>query len=396
MKLFPTILLCAISNVLTSQIAASQEEFETKSTTSAIKFEFDEVRALTEINSPKTGDSYPWISNDGLRLYFSQETNNHDEFMVSSRTDVNSDFETPVPLSIGSNQDDNLSMWLTPDELTIYFVTREVHGEYTTTLHKVTRLSIGDEFNTYSIITLLGDASGFISSPSFTNDLKELYLYNSPGSYSNKILLFEQVDELTYSLKDSLPIPSRLFVNPGKLGHDGLKFYLPLDGPKPYFNKMYLYERESTNSPFGLPRCLSNESINDSSDIGQPTTSNDGNYFVFTRNTGTWDSNDLYIAQRESDPLAIKDYIKTSQSEISIYPNPAVNYLNIKIISAFKSNQLMVSIYSIDGVLIQSTIHPNDNDFLRLSTDRCASGIYLMSISGNNMPAVSKKFVVRK
>ena len=34
--------------------------------------EFDTIRYLTEINADNQADAYPWLSDDGLRIYFVQ------------------------------------------------------------------------------------------------------------------------------------------------------------------------------------------------------------------------------------------------------------------------------------------------------------------------------------
>lgn len=359
-----------------------------------VDMQFDQVRPLSEINSKK-GDAYPWISHDGLRLYYCQESEKLDYIVMSQRKDVDADFEKPVKLGINSTQHDNISVWLSKDELSIYFFTRQSHGAFSSTLQKATRSSIGDSFGTSSTINLLGEASGFLSSPSFTNDMEELYLYNSPYG-ENRILVFEKIDELNYQLKHKVPTPKGHKILPGKLGSNGLKYYLPLENYATMENKICVFERSSIEEPFELCSEISNDLINEIKDSGQPSISNDGNFMVFTRSQGTWSQNDLYIAQKAVTPTPIVNSTKNNHINFSIYPNPAIDNLNIKLNSELQSTPLTISSYSMDGVLVSSKVYHANNGEISLSTQGHSSGMYLLIVNGDNLLKVSKRFVVKK
>src|SRR5262245_57800980 len=58
----------------------------------------NEVRVLDELNKEDKADAYPWISNDGLRLYFTQAGREGDGIMVAERPDTYHPFNTPVSL----------------------------------------------------------------------------------------------------------------------------------------------------------------------------------------------------------------------------------------------------------------------------------------------------------
>src|ERR1700740_2129980 len=77
--------------------------------------QFDSIRPLGELNT-QYADAYPWISADGLRLYYTDGGNN--QIMYTERSNINSYFNAPTvaPLTFAGA----ISCWLTQNELTMY------------------------------------------------------------------------------------------------------------------------------------------------------------------------------------------------------------------------------------------------------------------------------------
>ena len=88
----------------------------------AVDLGYDGTRALSEINNSVAGEGYPWISADGLRLYYTS-TSGESNFMIyySERATVESLFQAPVPASI--NVVAPLSIWLSENEMEAYATT---------------------------------------------------------------------------------------------------------------------------------------------------------------------------------------------------------------------------------------------------------------------------------
>ena len=78
-------------------------------------------RALDEINIANAVDAYPWISTNGLRVYFTQNVEGTDRIVMAERSSANEPFQKPVALDLNMNEYGNMSCWLSNDELTIYF-----------------------------------------------------------------------------------------------------------------------------------------------------------------------------------------------------------------------------------------------------------------------------------
>lgn len=77
--------------------------------------------------------------------------------------------------------------------------------------------------------------------------------------------------------------------------------------------------------------------------------------------------------------------------EVTIYPNPASEYLYIHNPTAYELSQVML--YSSIGKLVLTQSHPNTN---RLSTESLADGMYYLKLSLSNHQQVIKKIIIQK
>jgi hypothetical protein len=150
---------------------------------------FDSVRALSEINLPDSPDAYPWISPDGLRLYY---TRGNGRLFVSQRASTNDLFSTPslVTFNITDTLNSILSSWLTADELQIYYITSYPNYHF----FHATRLTIKDPFTEPELCTGFSNYS-FITAPSIYNH--ELYLCSIAESESDSYILVFNKDTVS-------------------------------------------------------------------------------------------------------------------------------------------------------------------------------------------------------
>ncbi|MBI5020342.1 MAG: T9SS type A sorting domain-containing protein [Ignavibacteriales bacterium] len=132
---------------------------------------FDSLRALTEINSLDTADTYPWISPDGLHLYFTKGDGIEDDLFMSTRNNLNEPFSTPVLLEVDLITSRKISCWLSNDELELYFTAGE-SGD--SVMHSIRQNPL-DPFPAPVLIPSLSKY-GFVAGISLAGD--ELYLYN--------------------------------------------------------------------------------------------------------------------------------------------------------------------------------------------------------------------------
>ena len=61
---------------------------------------FSDIRPLDEINDPSLSDSYPWLSNDGLRIYFTKQKGSEIAFYYAERKGLNDRFSKPKKLDL--------------------------------------------------------------------------------------------------------------------------------------------------------------------------------------------------------------------------------------------------------------------------------------------------------
>jgi hypothetical protein len=140
---------------------------------------FNTVRALSEINVVNKADAYPWMSSDGLRLYYSKQTvSSLSSIYYADRPNIESNFNTPQSIINGTITSHELvSCWLTNDELNIYFIADDIpNGNMTTTLFHSTRTSTSTNFSSLNVVTLTGSITGFIVGVSFTQDMSQLFV----------------------------------------------------------------------------------------------------------------------------------------------------------------------------------------------------------------------------
>ncbi len=126
-------------------------------------------RMLDELSAIDTADAYPWISPDGLRVYFVRDEKMY-HAMRSSRSDK---FSRPVPVSFaGDVQTPVVSVWLSNNEKKLFYISAN-------TIYMAERKKTNRPFKLPVVFTSEFKEFEFIASQSFSPDMKDLYLYYS-------------------------------------------------------------------------------------------------------------------------------------------------------------------------------------------------------------------------
>ena len=138
---------------------------------------FDFVRSLSEINQPDSGEGYPWISPDGLALYYTKLLT----LAVTRRNSISEPFGTPQQMRIGSPSP--FAAWLTNDQKQMYFSQQAP----TQCIYSASRPSPDDTFHTP---LQHSEFSGFwfVAGPSMIGD--QFYIYHLSPQQSRMILIF--------------------------------------------------------------------------------------------------------------------------------------------------------------------------------------------------------------
>lgn len=356
---------------------------------STIHIELEDIRSVEEINEDYNAEAYPWISNDGLRIYFTKtDTDSLNKIFFAERFDLNSVFTNIHPLSINFEEYSNISCWLSSDELNIYFIQR-YYGNQNKLFHS-SRNNIEEQFLPPIEVQLLGDFNGFISGPSLTIDFNQLFIYNSDLNFVN-ILIFEQLGEDSYILADTLNVPFGFSPGPGQLTSDDLKYYFSLEDTIFDNSRLHVYERQNIDSPFDSLYVLENQFFSDYANYHQPSVSNNNNFIIFTRSTeNSWSSNDLYISSCSFTGF-VYNTIPVTKSTLSNHPNP-FNPTTTMTFYIGESSNVSLNIYNIRGQLIKQLVKSKLNKGTQTITwdgrdkyeETCPSGIYLCKLVIND------------
>lgn len=325
---------------------------------------WSDIRALNEINTADA-DVYPWLSPDGLRLYFTQDQGNI-VLLMASRTSVDSLFGNVQPLSFNMPGLDYVSCWLTNDELEIFLTTSSIGY---TDFYYANRSSINSPFSTPTQMQINGISPSFYSGPSLTQDKSQLFLYK--GSGTDSIYVFTQTGPLTYDFSERLPIGD---TGAGQLSKDGLKYYIGVNVPTT--GELYVSSRDSLAGSFTSFTPLMG-TINTPLWELTPTLNGSGDIMVFaTSSNNQWNGNDLYIAKGHCTPVSIEEVDK-SDTELVIYPNPTTGALTIK---HARQGAEQLHIYDLHGRLMLAQSLERQESEVTIDMNGMEKGMYFCQI----------------
>lgn len=339
-----------------------------------VTMEIDTLRALDEVNLSGSADAYPWISSDGLRLYFSQGSDT--KIFTAERKNDDESFSEPVllPLVNGENVD-CFCPWLTVDEKTIFFIKRRSDNQRTTTLYRANRTMVTVPFDTCSKITLVGDITGFLSGPSLTQDLEHLFLYNSNSSDIDYILYLNKSGDNEYTLRDTLSMPAGYTPAPGQLSVDGERFYLGIESGST--RKLAVLTRYNERGVFEHHSFLEfSDSSSKDMRMMQPSVSGNGKHVVFVSNSSnSWDSNDLYVAS-DLESIALLSSSGTASSSVSLTQTKN----NIALTLHSEAAVSTVELFSVSGKLLKAVTSKVGDSKVSVSMQEFPSGCYLYRV----------------
>ena len=370
-------------------------------------YNYNVARPLYEINFNGAANTYPYISADGLRLYFSQGINSnpfdviYQNLYVASRTNTTSNFENKQIVS-DLFPDSINSSWLTNDELEIYYTSGSISYLNRSGLYHSTRTSITSAFGYPQQVALNGmkytNNSSTIAGPSLTPDMEELYIYNtvyaggSPHTYS--ILRFKRQTDSSFTLVDTLARSLLKKPTAGQLSKDGLRFITSYLDSSTDSLKLCILSRTVLKEIFSAT-CFNilNGSINKNFNFNWlPSVTADYKTIAFVREyNGSWNSNLLYITTDTSASAGIIPLIKDISYKIQVYPNPTGNHL------IFQSDQYLhnttIIIYNTLGKMVKR-IEDINGDIYKINNIGLTGGVYFYRISNKDVNSTGK-FLIR-
>ncbi|HEX8549002.1 MAG TPA: T9SS type A sorting domain-containing protein [Cytophagaceae bacterium] len=354
--------------------------------------EWENGRALREIkkferewptsNPPVEREHSPWLSGDGLRLYYiTGIPYGHIQFTFRPHPDslFNS---TPTVLSLAGTNEDVYHVWLSNDELSLYYSLRDGKS------YHVRRSSINGSFSEPLMLTFTGAQQN----PSIfsLNATQERLFCNS----ATKLYEYIRTSISSFALKDSttLPIPSyiRWHIGGGQLSKDGLSYFISSNYTNPFsmsFYKIFQLTRANQEDQFSL------DTLYDVGVSGYGASfSNNLDYVVFERlDPHNDDTTDLGAATKRSivtSTLEPSDFI----TQFKLYPNSTLGKFSI--LTQTTDNHLNVEVYNSLGkkVYQNKSFNPAQSKEIDLTGE--ASGVYFVTLSDGENRVGMEKLVI--
>jgi hypothetical protein len=334
---------------------------------------FTDLRALTEINTA-TGDAYPWISGDGLRLYYINGSGIENTIKFTQRPDTNSNFTIPadIPFTAGVP----ISIWLSQDELDAYVCVDPLAAG----LYHMHRESVGESFGIPVLQTLSGITTTFLSSVSLTPDHNEMYVFTSVSGYQRLV----RTSPTSFQASGTVNFAAGNYAGPGQLSKDGLDFFAS-SGPAGAIT-IKLLSRADTADAFDGTNAELITGINDvTAEVNSaPSVSDDNEWIAFVRSPDDYyETNDLYIARNANLSLT---GTPAQNHKIEMYPNPSNGEIH------FKWNTKTHATLEIFNNLGQLILQKPMPDYINLT--RYESGIYFAKITASGF-SETKKIILK-
>lgn len=337
--------------------------------------DYDNVRALSELNTSNSGEAYPWISPDGLHLYFTQGISIYTSLYYTSRANVSGNFSTATLLPITFPDGTSIiSCWLSSDELDIYVSTRSG-------LFYAHRTSQSLPFGAASLISLNGSpAFSFCSGASLNAAQNTLYAYVNMDTAGQGILKFTRSSATSFVYAGILQSLTPYKILAGQLSKDDLAFMFSAEYAATD-SKIAQLTRTATTTDFSLDSFSILQGVNNARPINiQPSATTNQEWIAFVKNTtGDWSDNDMYIAHNNQFPLGNNE---NTFDGLSVYPNPSDGKF---IFQSTNADDYLVEVYNAVGQKITAKQSGNELDLSGYS-----KGIYLIKFTANNSTTVKK------
>lgn len=289
------------------------------------------------VNKPGVADAYPFLSADGLRLYFtSNREGGHGRFFVSTRKSIKEPFGEPVVLS-KHLPDGYYAGSLTSDELTLCMVNS---GD----MYISKRYSRSGEFS--EPVQLKGIPDQYHFGPAVSPD-GNMIIVTATVDNIDVFKIYTRQSEYTFTEAGILPVPQGNDIGPGQFSKDGLSYYFSIEDEKVTKEaSIWRYTRPSTNDKFVDLEQLP-VTINALQRNFQPTVNADASIIVHvTSQNDLWEEDDIVlvndpgkaltapeqftsITKNDASTLTVKT--KVTSTQIKTFPNPFLSDIVLEI-----------------------------------------------------------------
>jgi hypothetical protein len=343
---------------------------------------YDSTRALDEINDFFNADAYPWISPDGLRLYFIRGTNPNlfnTQLMLTERVNTNSYFNSPIIVPLGISNP--TSCWFSNDELNVYIC----NGD---SIYFADRITSSSPFNSPVPIQLTGFPPHTFVGGASLNLAQDILLLSLDTSttYQPVIAEFSRTSPTSFSYTRTLFPPTGYETGVGQLSKDDLTYYFDARFNNG-FSLLYQVSRTTVADSFNLSMLQLIQGINDTLKYNiEPSMSDNLDWLAFVRaSTIHWESNDLYLSHNGITSSAFNQ--ETKPQSVSLFPNPTIGQFAITL-SSTNAEITVNDIFGKQLFKIQS-----EQLTTRLQLDN--NGVYLVQVT-TKQGVTTQKLIVNR
>lgn len=284
---------------------------------------YDSIRPLSEINIANYADAYPWISPDGLRLYYTSELSNN-KLVMAQRASINSYFGLPTQVQFYPPAS-NYSFWLSNNELDVYTCA----GPYVYYAHRnlntdpfgsPIQITINSTFNITNLM-----------SPSLNQSQNNLYMSVYINSNATGIAEFTRTSANAFSYTRTLPAISSYTNIVGQLSKNELSMFFTAKNISGQFSIME-FKRSTPSDTFNINSLFSIQ-INDPNLFkSQPSLTDSCNWIVYvSSNINSWGADDLYIGKKINNISTQNLTEDKNVWMVSVFPIPSKKVINIQI-----------------------------------------------------------------
>lgn len=337
----------------------------------------DSTRALSEINVIDKADAYPFITEDGLRLYYTHKPETYNNLYFATRPDIYSAFG-PKQLVDSALFVNIINVCLSADELSAYYSKAEI-------LYHATRPDVNSAFGTPDVVTLIGGTMDYKLGVSLTPNNDELYVLES----SSGLRKYTYTSPNTYTLNDSIGVPVGYEVGVGRLSHDGLDMFVSMNEVLSDTNHVYKMSRSAIGDDFGTPVIMNNMINSAGLSNGQMTHGSAANVYVWVRSTqNLWSSNDLYMAYAHN--IGILE-LEAEEVTIELYPNPTASMTLVEF-ELQKQAKVQFTVVDEMGKVVRqfSRTYDSGENQEQFDLSEFSEGVYFLTIGADELTTTKK------
>lgn len=352
-----------------------------------------DCRETNAINMHGQAEAYPYLSADGLRLYFtSSREGGHGRFFISTRKSIHDPFGAPTVLS-RHLEDGYYAGTLTADELTLCMV---MSGDMYISIRK----SIRDEFP--EPVKVEGTSDNYHFGPAISPDGKEIMVMETVND-KDHIRIYKRTGLYTVKEDGVLPVPEGEPC-PGQYSKNGLAYYFSIEIGEE--ENIWRYSRTSLQNRFADLQELPVQMKGLKNNL-QPSVNGDGSILVFvTSPNELWQTDDILLVNNvkgfdvpdvftnvvSNETNTMKVMSKLTTTSLNIYPNPF--HANITIdMNETPAAGTTLTLYDLAGRKMRQEMLTNRRT--TLSLDRFIAGVYIYHVVDANGRVISSGKLVK-